>query len=113
MKRYIKAAVVTDIYLKDWIAMHRNCPYIINIDDRTPYTGDWERSYDDTEYIDCPGVVFSGTYDQLISGGGDNLLFETCGIEEYQNRLNKYYIIEEKTIEFRGKPEIYLEVYSE
>ena len=110
MKRYIKSAVETDIYLRDWITKHKdNHPDRIVIDDRTPYTGKWEE-WNGESYIDCPGVVFIGTYDQLLSGGGDNLLFETYGKEEYQKQLDRYYIIDEEVIESVGKPETWLYV---
>lgn len=113
MKRYIKAAIVQDIYLNDWIANHKDYPYRIVIDDRTQYTGEWE-TFNDEDYIDCPGVVFIGTYDDLLSGGGDNLLFECEGnLKDYLNRLNEYYIVDENMSEFQGQPELWLNVSTE
>lgn len=99
MKRYIKSTVVTDVFLTDWIAKHKdNHPNIIVIDDRTPYTGEWEENYDGEWYIDCPGVVFVGTYEELISGG--------------QERLAHYLVLEEKDFTAFSKPEHWIKVYS-
>lgn len=113
MKRYIKSTVITDVFLTDWIAKHKdNHPDTIVIDDRTPHTGEWEENYDGEWYIDCPGVVFVGTYEELISGGGDNLLFETYGEEEYQERLAHYLVLEEEDFMALSKPEHWIKVYS-
>lgn len=115
MKRYIKATVIQDIYLKDWIESHRdNHPSKIVIDDRTPYTGDWE-DFNGESYIDCPGPVFIGTYDELLSGRGDNLLFECEGnMEDYWKRISSYYISDIETVEPSGMPpETWIAVFSE
>ena len=114
MKRYIKSAVIQDIYLKDWLAKHKDYPYILCLDDRTPYTGEWEYlDWCDESYIDCPGIVFRGTLDELLSGGGENLLADCYGPEEYQERLDNYYIVKESEADFNGTHEIWLEVMSE
>jgi hypothetical protein len=113
MKRYIKAAVMQDVYLKDWIVHNKDCPYTITLNDVTPYTGEWEEMHDGTPYIDCPGPVFTGTYNELLSGGGDNLLFDCYGPEEYQEQLDTFYIIDKEITEIAEKPILWLTVMHE
>lgn len=73
MKRYIKSNTSAKQTLREYLVSNKsrlqNCKIIVA--DETPYPG---AESDEQGYIDCPGVLFDGTYDEIINS--DPVSFE-------------------------------------
>ena len=72
MKRYIKCTAfyngTGNINLNRWIMDNENNPY----DKILIYS---DEPYEDTS-DDCPGILFIGSYDELVNGKGDNSMVD-------------------------------------
>lgn len=66
MKRYIMSNTTTKQTLREYLVSNKdrlqNCKIIVA--DLTPYPG---AKPDEQGYTDCPGVLFDGTYDEIIN----------------------------------------------
>ena len=108
MKRYIKSSINIPLSIADWIELHKDDHLShITIVDTTPYP---EAEYDELlEGYDCPGVIFEGTYEDLLNGTGDENYME-YGLPETMEYNSKYFIVEDRIEEFNGVPYHYIVV---